>query len=281
MGNSNIFLFTIITILGFAVAGISSPAYADSVTWTGSGDGTSWEDPNNWNPLGVPDQNDDITLTGGQPIISSDVTIGEEGSLTLASGTDLRIQGGTMTNKGTIDFPTPGQPDILLQNGATFINDCTGFIDFQVTGMIWVDFFSTTATLINHGNMIGDLPGAPGTFNNHIVLQSGGLIQNSGTLASVSEEGGTIEEIPADCDEGGPIFLTCEDPDFHAVDHVGSRGLFAKGINFITDPTHNAFTSQVDKFLFVNSNIQPPGGHRDGINGLIASGFVEGVDLTL
>ena len=71
--------------------------------------------------------------------------------------------------------------------------------------------------------------------------------------------------------EGGPIFLTCDDPDFHAVDHVGSRNLFARGIEFIVDPTNNAFSGEIDKFLFVNSNIGVPGGHRDGINGLIAS----------
>jgi len=76
-----------------------------------------------------------------------------------------------------------------------------------------------------------------------------------------------------------PIFLTCDDPDFHAVDNVGARNLFTIGIEFITDPTTNAFSGEVNKFLFVQSNIPVPGGHRDGINGLIASGFVEGVDF--
>jgi len=99
------------------------------------------------------------------------------------------------------------------------------------------------------------------------------------TLALFDDPAGLDLFGEAEPEAGGPIFLTCDDPDFHAVDNQGARNLFTIGIEFITNPTTNAFSSGVDKFLFVSSNIEVPGGHRNGINGLTASGFVEGVDF--
>lgn len=80
----------------------------------------------------------------------------------------------------------------------------------------------------------------------------------------------------------GSIFLTGHDPDFHA--SVGGNALGAQhinqvAINFITDPAFNPYASTIHKFLFVESSISPPGGHIDGINGIIASGYVSGTDF--
>jgi len=81
---------------------------------------------------------------------------------------------------------------------------------------------------------------------------------------------------------GGSIFLTGHDPDFHA--SLGGNALGAQHINqdaitFITDPAFNPFVATAHKFLFVESSISPPSGHTDGINGLIASGYVSGVNF--
>ena len=82
---------------------------------------------------------------------------------------------------------------------------------------------------------------------------------------------------------GGSIFLTGHDPDFHASlggNSVGAQHINQDAISFITDPAFNPFKAGgVNKFLFVESSISPPSGHTDGVNGLIASGYVAGVNF--
>ena len=83
----------------------------------------------------------------------------------------------------------------------------------------------------------------------------------------------------------GSIFLTGHDPDFHALsgfpeNPIGAQNINTTAINFVTDPTFNSFTNGgINKFLFVESKILPPFGHRNGVNGMIASGFTSGVDF--
>ncbi len=77
----------------------------------------------------------------------------------------------------------------------------------------------------------------------------------------------------------GSIFLTGHDPDFHADDSVGAQHINQVAISFIEDPGFNPFSATIHKFLFVQSNISVPGGHRDGKNGLIASGYSATTDF--
>ncbi len=85
----------------------------------------------------------------------------------------------------------------------------------------------------------------------------------------------------------GSIFLTGHDPDFHAsnaagtgVDSIGAVHINQVGINYILDANFNSFTSGgVTKFLFVESKITPPAGHRRGVNGIVQSGFALGTDF--
>lgn len=81
----------------------------------------------------------------------------------------------------------------------------------------------------------------------------------------------------------GAIFLTGHDPDFHASlggNTAGARNINNAAIDFITDAGSNAFTAGgIDKFLFVESSIAPPGGHTNGVNGMPASGYVAGMDF--
>ena len=71
----------------------------------------------------------------------------------------------------------------------------------------------------------------------------------------------------------GSIFLTGHDPDFHASlggNAVGARNINTAAIGFIRDPGFNPFVVAGSRFLFVQSNIAPPGGHTDGKAGIIA-----------
>lgn len=79
------------------------------------------------------------------------------------------------------------------------------------------------------------------------------------------------------------IVLTGHDPDFHATtgtaaQQQGAINLNNTFIDFILDPLFNPIVaSGTSKFLFVESNIAVPSGHRVGENGIIASGYTTGV----
>lgn len=82
----------------------------------------------------------------------------------------------------------------------------------------------------------------------------------------------------------GSVFITGHDPDFHAsntagtaVESLGAVHINQVGIDYILDPAFNTFKAGgVNQFLFVESNISPPAGHRKGVNGIIQSGFISG-----
>ena len=83
----------------------------------------------------------------------------------------------------------------------------------------------------------------------------------------------------------GLAYITGHDPDFHAslpplANPVGAQVQIQTAINFIMDPALNRFIHKgLTKFLFVESMIAPPPGHRAGVAGIIASGFALGVDF--
>jgi RHS repeat-associated protein len=85
--------------------------------------------------------------------------------------------------------------------------------------------------------------------------------------------------------QGGSIFLTGHDPDFHATQGPGTTGaqdITKTAIHFVMNPAYNPFVARgVSKFLFVEAKISPPGGHVDGVNGIIASGYTAGTDFDL
>jgi hypothetical protein len=71
----------------------------------------------------------------------------------------------------------------------------------------------------------------------------------------------------------GPIFLTGHDPDFHSQDSAGAANLLESGLNFVTGGTFDDGTS---KFLWVESRIATPSGHRIGEAGLGTLGLTLG-----
>lgn len=80
--------------------------------------------------------------------------------------------------------------------------------------------------------------------------------------------------------DAGSFFLTGHDPDFHAAlgpNTTGARNLNVTAITYVMDPLFNPLVATAPKFLFVESSIAPPIGHATGKNGIVASGYVEGV----
>ena len=73
----------------------------------------------------------------------------------------------------------------------------------------------------------------------------------------------------------GPVFLTGHDPDFHALDSPGAATLLTTALNFVTG---NTTFAAGHKFLYVQSNVAPPGGFRDGNLTLAHIGLVQGTN---
>lgn len=84
-------------------------------------------------------------------------------------------------------------------------------------------------------------------------------------------------------DPVGSVFLTGHDPDFHGSlggNAVGARNINRAGLNFVMDPAFNTFVAGgINRFLFVESSGPVPGGHTNGVNGIVASGYTQGTDF--
>jgi hypothetical protein len=114
-----------------------------------------------------------------------------------------------------------------------------------------------------------------GFLTKHRILS----ISRAGLASAVLAAMVLVGSIDADA---GSIFLTGHDPDFHASlggNAVGARNINIAAINYVQDPTFNPYVAVAPKFLFVQSNIAPPAGHTVGKAGIVASGYVEGVDF--
>jgi hypothetical protein len=81
----------------------------------------------------------------------------------------------------------------------------------------------------------------------------------------------------------GAIFLTGHDPDFHALpgeNAAGAQNINKAAIKFIMDPSFNTFAAGgANKWIFVEGKFDPPSGHRRGVDGMVASGFVAGANF--
>src|SRR5215472_9902516 len=76
--------------------------------------------------------------------------------------------------------------------------------------------------------------------------------------------------------QAGPVFLTGHDPDFHSQDSARAAVLLKTALSFVTNGTYN---DGIHKFLWVESNIAPPPGHRIGENGLLTIGLLPNVNF--
>jgi len=98
-------------------------------------------------------------------------------------------------------------------------------------------------------------------------------------LAALKVLFGTTLAVVCSTSQAGAIFLTGHDPDFHATlggNTTGARAINTTAISYIMDSSYNPFVASAPKFLFVESNISVPGGHTVGMNGIVASGYLQG-----
>jgi len=181
-------------------------AFAETITFVNPIMPSDWETGGNWDLSRVPEEIDDVVISGKLVDIHSDVTIGPSGSITFDLDGNLRVNdpNALLTIQGSVVM-NDGSDDLFAREG-TILIDCTGSITLD-QGQVIVQGTGTGGIFINHGIITGTLPG--GDPNNsllfNIVVQSGGLFQNSGTLPStiLVLPSGTFETIPSICPIGG------------------------------------------------------------------------------
>ena len=100
-----------------------------TVTWTGSGDGTSWNDAHNWRNDQVPGPTDDVVINtaGGSPITVNGGSVAIrslhcDGAFVLSSGT-LTVTGGASYLNGAL---TMSSGTVLSASGSGTVLTCNG-----------------------------------------------------------------------------------------------------------------------------------------------------------
>ncbi len=180
-------------------------------TWTGAGDGSSWSDPNNWSPIGVPPSYlaVDIAQSGGLPVgvvvaagqsqsgnpltlgaagTSEAVTLTNNGTfsnyagVTLYAGTTF-ANAGALTLNGEDVFGTQTNTGTEQVNGNVTIEN-TGVLDSKAGGSLGV---SGILTVIGSLHVEGALTSSTGLAGGGQVLVDGGtLTGGNGTPLSIT-----------------------------------------------------------------------------------------------
>lgn len=189
------FLLCIMTLCLTAMA-----LNAQTITWTGAGDGTNWSDSNNWDLLIVPSISNDVIIPKGSTLTINShafmksiivqgntvLTINDALSFTNPSFFEEnaiinwsfgRLHGGTLTNKGTINInqyqstffpPEIAHPTILNNDGKISFNvgvvtvSSGGVLNNTETGII--EFKAV------HGGISYYIDGI-GTLNNYGIIK--------------------------------------------------------------------------------------------------------------
>ncbi len=199
-------------------------ARADTITWTGSGDGTSWNDPANWSGNAVPGAEDDVLITNDGTytvVLNVHATInsltlgGESGTQTLRTGsatltmnaastigasgavewTGGTIEGGPLTNEGLMTLT--GTATSMTLGAGTLVN--TGTLRW-ISGNLYL---ATGATLDNRAtvDLAADVDlrrsgNAPQTLRNTgTLVKSAGAAEGENSFLDVPlvNDGGTIQ----------------------------------------------------------------------------------------
>jgi hypothetical protein len=104
-----------------------------------------------------------------------------------------------------------------------------------------------------------------------VAMFTVGAAQPAGCSGESSQERYRRPRLPLDT-PGGNLLLTGHAPDFHAVGDASAARLLSKSLAYVRG-------GNPLPFLWVESRISPPAGHRSGKSGLNAAGLMEGRDF--
>ncbi|MFO8012435.1 MAG: PEP-CTERM sorting domain-containing protein [Phycisphaerae bacterium] len=171
-------VFRLLVLMGaLTVVWIPWPAQAEMRTWTGADD-KEWFNADDWNPVGLPDPSDDLTINSGTPETADDVTTDSDGSITVTEGAHATFDNDLVvgdSGAGTLNVEADGR-----------VSNAQGYLGFGLgsTGMAAVT--GDGSTWLNHSLYVG-YEGA-GTLN----VEAGGQVGNdNGCLGFESVSTGT------------------------------------------------------------------------------------------
>jgi hypothetical protein len=206
-------------LLFFTLFGPPASILADTIEWTGGGDGISWTDPLNWTPEQVPGAADDAVIGAA----FADVEVNIPGTRSIASldaASSLRLSSGTLTITG------PGQigGDLVLVNNTTLTMQGAG-ADLTVAGAVdvpnanlraldgaTIDFSSVTAiTRSSNGNRTWEARGAGSVIDLSGLQTLVGRSYISSATTFLAREGGFIDLATLPSVGGGTIHFNVQD----------------------------------------------------------------------
>ncbi|HYD01350.1 MAG TPA: hypothetical protein VEB22_09000, partial [Phycisphaerales bacterium] len=176
-------------------------AFGQPVAWTGAGDGTSWNNPNNWSPVGLPGATNDVTIGAGATAVNVNVSPSIR-SLTLGRTVDITgcnilntTNGVTFTGAAGIINTSPLGCESLRFTGTQSVTG-TGVINVNVGTMR----LSGGASLTLGAGVQLNSGGSGGTS---IVFEAGTTLNNQGTIRAtgagrsltVGNSGGTFNNL--------------------------------------------------------------------------------------
>ena len=160
------------TLFTFLFLALMSTSLMAQSTWIGGGDGTSWNDPLNWNPSGVPTLADDAIFNAGTYNISIPTSVAKE--LNLSGGSNITFSGtNTLTLSGST---TINGVTALTLNGTNLAGQTIRIGNTASGGTLNIQGGSNVTS--NRGR-IGEAAGMSGTTN----------VSGTGSLWNVTDTG--------------------------------------------------------------------------------------------
>lgn len=206
-------MFLTVFSLGFV---LPAAAYATAYTWTAggyvSGSLTSWSNPANWSPNGVPGPGDDVTIDDA--ITSENIYLGTDVTVHNYTQSGLNVFGeGTLTTTGTLTWvrgqmqraglatgdvnangPVIFSGDVHRILGRTF--NCNGGVTWTGSGSTYLGHHVDSAILNIPVGTVFEIQG-DATFKGALLANGKtGTINNAGTLRKTIATGVTKIESP-------------------------------------------------------------------------------------
>ena len=258
---------------------------AATINFVGNGDGTTWQDPANWDLGTVPTSADDVILNNFDNVViapgaavyanslvvraDAKLTISPNGKLFFASTSDSADQAilmrgrGTITNFGSISIAGTHDVGIYLRGNSVLTNNSSIVIQFVDNEGV---FLSGETSFYNNGDFT--LEGSDG---DGMDINSDSFVENRGkmTLRGIEDEGINMDNRTTFNNYGT---LIIQDPDGNdgICTNNSNSSFYNDGLIEISDVTNEGEGIEVNDGIFIND-----------VNGVITMTEVNGDVLRL
>ena len=150
-----------------AVSAIARPVHAEARTWTGADD-SEWFNAANWDPEGLPDPADDLTIDTGTPETAGEIATDDDGSITVTGGVQATLGGHLLvgdSNTGTLTVEAGSQVSSHYSHlgyGSGSIGTATvtgGGSRWTNSGYLWVGLEGVGTLTVEAGGEVSNTSG--------------------------------------------------------------------------------------------------------------------------